>query len=69
MGAIIVPFDTQAQREKRLRDDMMAAYRAYSAVPTTATFDRLMQALDRLVAFQMRTRRPKCRARVGGARP
>ncbi len=46
----------------------MAAYEAYASVPTTATFDPFVQALNRLVAVQMEARRPKCRTTVGGAR-
>ena len=60
MTAVIVPFETRAQRETRLHSEMMAAFEAYGAVPTTATFDTFVQALNRLVAFQMKARRPMC---------
>ena len=59
MGAIIVPFETRAQREKRLHRELMAAYEAYAARPTAATFDVVMEALNRLVALQMKVRRPE----------
>jgi hypothetical protein len=32
MSAIIVPFETRAQREERLHRELMAAYRAYQPV-------------------------------------
>jgi hypothetical protein len=60
MSAVIVPFETRAQRETRLHGEMMAAFEVYGAVPTTATFDTFVQALNRLVAFQMKARRPTC---------
>jgi hypothetical protein len=60
MSAVIVPFETRAQRETRLHGEMMAAFEAYTAVPTTATFDIFVQALNRLVTFQMKARRPMC---------
>ena len=68
MGAVIVPLETRVQRETQLHGEMMAAYEAYASVPTTATFDPFVQALNRLVAFQMEARRPTCRATAGGAR-
>ena len=54
MGVIIIPFETRAQREERLRCEMMAAYEAHRASQTRATLDALVQALNRLVAFQMK---------------
>ena len=68
MGAVIVPFETRAQRETRLHGEMMAAYEAYASVPMTATFDPFVQALNRLVAVQMEARRPTSRTTAGGAR-
>jgi hypothetical protein len=58
MGALIVPFETRAQREERLHLELTAAYRAYISVETPVTRDAFFQALDRLVAFQMRHSRP-----------
>jgi hypothetical protein len=60
MSAVIVPVETRAQRQTRLHGEMMAAFEAYSTVPTTATFDTFVQALNRLVTFQMNARRPTC---------
>ena len=54
MGAIIVPFETRAQREERLHRKLMATYRAYSRAEASMRWDAFMQALDRFVAFQMR---------------
>jgi len=54
MGAIIVPFETRAEREERLCCALMVAYEAHQAGETPATFDTLVQALNRLVAFQLR---------------
>jgi hypothetical protein len=54
MGAIIIPFETRAEWEERLRCEMMAAYEAHQAGETSATLDALVQALNRLVALQMR---------------
>ena len=55
MGVIIIPFETRAQREERLRCEMMAAYEAHRAAGgTSATLDALVQALNRLVVFQMK---------------
>jgi phage terminase large subunit-like protein len=42
----------------------MAAYDAHQAGETPATFDALVQALNRLVAFQMR--KPQLRPRAKG---
>ncbi len=41
MGAIIVPFETRAQREERLHRECLAAYRAYVSVDTPVTCTRL----------------------------
>jgi len=60
MGAIIVPFETRAQREARLHRELIAAYRAYIRAEAPVRWDALMQALDCFVAFQMRYGRPKC---------
>ena len=60
MSAVIVPFETRAQRETRLHGEVMAAFEAYATVPTTATFDTFVQALNRLVAFQIEARKPTC---------
>ena len=54
MSATIVPFETRAQREERLHRELMAAYRAYARAEAPVRWDAFMQALDRLVAFQMR---------------
>jgi hypothetical protein len=54
MSAIIVPFETRAQREERLHRELMATYRAYARADAPVRWDAFMQALDRLVAFQMR---------------
>ena len=54
MGAVIVPFQTRAQREERLHRELTAAYRAYVGVETPVTLDALVQALERLIAFQRR---------------
>ena len=54
MGAIIIPFETRAEWEERLRCEMMDAYEAHQAGETSATLDALVQALNRLVAFQKR---------------
>ena len=54
MGAVIVPFETRAQREERLHRELTAAYRAYVGVETPVTLDALVQALERLIAFQRR---------------
>jgi hypothetical protein len=59
MSAIIVPFETRAQREERLHRELMATYRAYARADAPVRWDAFMQALDRLVAFQMRYSRPK----------
>ena len=58
MGGIVVPFENRAQREKRLHRELMARYRAYMRAEEPAIRDALLQALDRLVAFQMRYSRP-----------
>ena len=54
MGATIIPFETRAEWEERLRCEMMAAYEAHQTGETSASLDALVQALNRLVAFQMR---------------
>ena len=59
MDALIVPFETRAQRKERLHLELTAAYRAYISVETPVTRDAFFQALDRLVAFQMRHSRPR----------
>ena len=59
MSAIIVPFETRAQREERLHRELRAAYEAYAALPRATTFDVVMQALNRIVTFQMKVRRPE----------
>src|SRR4051812_42702073 len=59
MGALIVPFETRAQREERPHLELTAAYRAYIRGETPVTRDAFFQALDRLVAFQMRYSRPR----------
>jgi hypothetical protein len=58
MAATIVPFETRAQREERLEQELVAAYRAHVGAEAPKTWDALMQALDRLVAFQIRHSRP-----------
>ena len=58
MGGIVVPFENRAQREKRLHRELMARYRAYMRAEEPVTRDALLQALDRLVAFQRRYSRP-----------
>ena len=58
MGAIIVPFETRAQREERLHGELITAYRAYTRAEAPVTRDALWQTLDRLVTFQMRRSRP-----------
>jgi hypothetical protein len=64
MGAIIIPFETRAQREERLHYELMTAYRTYIRVEAPVTRDAFFQALDRLVAFQMRHSRPRwCESR------
>ena len=57
MSAIIIPFETRAQRESRLYREAMAAFDAYSAAHTRAALDALVDALDRLV-FDQKRRRP-----------
>ena len=57
MSAIIIPFETRAQRENRLYREVMAAFDTYSAVHTRTALDALVDALDRLV-FDQKRRRP-----------
>jgi hypothetical protein len=59
MGALIVPFETRAQREERLHLELTTAYRAYIRGETPVTRDAFFLALDRLVAFQMGHSRPR----------
>ena len=59
MGAVIVPFETRTQREGRLHRELIAAYRAYVGVETPVTLDALVQALERLIAFQRKHSRPR----------
>ena len=59
MGAVIVPFETRAQREERLHRELIAAYRAYVGVEAPVALDGLVQALERLVAFQRKHSRPR----------
>jgi hypothetical protein len=59
MSAIIVPFETRCQREERLHRELIAAYRAYARAEAPVRWDAVMQALDRLVAFQTRYSRPR----------
>ena len=59
MGAVIVPFETRAQREERLQRELIAAHRAYVGAEAPVTLDALVQALERLVAFQRRHSRPR----------
>ena len=59
MGAIILPFETRAQREERLHRELIAAYQAYVSVEAPKRFDALVQALERLIAFQRRHTRPR----------
>jgi hypothetical protein len=51
MSTTVVPFETRAQREERLQQELMAAYRAYIRAEAPKTRDALWQALDRLIAF------------------
>ncbi len=59
MGAVVVPFETRTQRERRLHCELVAAYRAYVGAEAPVTFDALVQALERLIAFQRKHSRPK----------
>ena len=59
MGAVIVPFETRTQRKGRLHRELTAAYRAYVSAEAPVTLDALVQALERLIAFQRRHSRPR----------
>ena len=59
MSAVIVPFHTRAQREERLHRELIAAYRSYVSVEALVTLDALVQALERLIAFQRKHSRPR----------
>ena len=59
MGAVVVPFETRAQREERLHRELIAAHRAYVSAEAPVTLDALVQALERLVAFQRKHSRPR----------
>lgn len=52
MSAVIVPFETKAQREDRLYHEAMAAFDAYGAAQTRSALEALVRAMDRLVAAQ-----------------
>lgn len=62
MSAIIIPFETQAQREDRLFREAMTAFDAYGAAHTQAELDALVRTLDRLAAALGTPRRPADRA-------
>ncbi len=59
MGAVVVPFETRTQREGRLHRELIAAYRSYVSVEAPVALDALVQALERLIAFQRRHSRPR----------
>ena len=59
MGAVIIPFETRTQREDQLHRELIAAYRAYVGAEAPVTLDALVQALERLIAFQRRHSRPR----------
>ena len=59
MSAVIVPFETRAQRETRLHRELIAAYRSYVSVEAPVALDALVQALERLIAFQRKHSRPR----------
>ena len=61
MGAVVVPFETRTQREERLHRELIAAHRAYVGAEAPVTLDALVQALERLIAFQRRHSRPTSR--------
>ena len=56
MTAVIVPFETPAQREERLYRECEAAYQTYGAERTQANHEALLEAVQRWEAARMTLR-------------